>query len=201
MLGPIRQKASKRRQEALGWWSVVLLLALGIVQCTPTRKGWRPILEEISTGPLRAEIAKTAEQIGKAREHLKIEADADADADAAKADAELERAEESLRTVLVYYLPLIEARERAYNAYRAFYLDDKDRTASELDEIEKILVEMAGSGENLAHKLERPQGMVAAARSGVAGASEDAPARLEKIATELNNLVVKGELVLGPDEQ
>ncbi len=180
------------RKPLVGSLLGVLLLALATARCTPAPEGWKPVLEETSTTSLRTEAQMAAEHVGRAKDLMAV-----APGDAKK---ELEGAEEALRRLLLYYFPLVDARELSYNAYRHLYLGEKDRAAGELIEAEKILVEMAGGGEHLARALESPLAALAAARAALAGSSGDAPARLTELANELDGLVVKGRLVLHQGE-
>lgn len=171
---------------------VLLLLATllgGSGGCESRPEGWTPVLEETSTVFLETETARLLDHVGTARDRLAT--------DPAGAEAALEEAQSTLEGLRDYYLPLFQARERAYNAYRFLYLDDKARVLEELSAIEGILGEMADGvrGGGL-QELQTLGEALADARLAVeAGPEEGAPA-LETLARKLNQAALKGDLIL-----
>ncbi|MGW8264826.1 MAG: hypothetical protein ACWGSQ_00560 [Longimicrobiales bacterium] len=172
--------------------SVLLLLPalLGVSGgCDSRPEGWTPVLEETSTVFLETETARLLEHVQSARDRLAT--------DPAGAEAALEEAQSTLEELRDYYLPLFQARERAYNAYRSLYLADETRVFEELDEIEGILGAMAelAQGGRL-NEIQTLGEALSDARLAVeAGPSEGAPA-LETLARKLNQAALKGDLIL-----
>jgi hypothetical protein len=102
--------------------------------------------------------------------------------------------------LLRYYLPLLDARERSYNAYRHFYLGETDQTLRELDEIEALLLGVSELDDGrLLDEMQDPLEKVEDARAALRVGSGQAADDLEALATTLNFLVLKGELVLPGD--
>jgi hypothetical protein len=113
------------------------------------------------------------------------------------AEEALDSAVEELKCFSEYYLPLLDARERSYNAYRFCYLKEKKRATRELDRIEKTLVSMAEDGGKLLFReLEKPLEILVDARAAIAADPEDAPELLRELANKLNQMLLKMELVL-----
>lgn len=99
--------------------------------------------------------------------------------------------------VLSYYLPLIEARQGAYNAYRHFYLGKSDQTAAELDRVEAILMTIADAGhENLLREMREPLEDLEDAKAALDAEGGEAAEQLQALASRLNFLILKGGLVL-----
>lgn len=115
------------------------------------------------------------------------------------AERGLATAEAAILRLATYYLPLLEARELAYNAYRAHVLGDEKLSKAELDRIDGILMGVAeGLGEPVTEELQGPLEALVDARIALAGAPEQASDRLEALLERLNLILVKGELV-APD--
>lgn len=169
---------------------LLFLMGCGLMGCGAKPEGWTPVLQESSTPFLRTEVEKIEAQVAAARGDLPAEAEQTAKA-LAEADA-------SLRRLLTYYLPLLEARERAYNAYRHHVLGEKLRTAEELDQIEKILMAVANEEEGrLLEEMQEPLEKLQNARTALEANPDEAAKALQALGTRLNFLVLKGGLVLG----
>lgn len=165
---------------------------LALTACGARQPGWTPVLEQTSTEFLGVETGRTREHLEAARAVL--------GEDPAAADAELAAAERSLRRLEAYYLPLLEARERATNAYRYFELGETELTGRQLDLVEAILLRMAeGLGEPVTAELEPPLEIIADARAALTGAPEQVPGLLESLAVRLHEMALKGDLVLSPE--
>lgn len=157
--------------------------------CSQAPEGWTPVMEETSTAFLEEETERVLSHVRSAMEEI--------GADSPPASGELEHAAVALEHLLDYYLPLIHAREQAYNAYRLFYLGDEAGVGQILTEVEEILTTMAGKAEgqrlqeieSLAETLGRTR---MAAASGAEGERE----ALEVLARRLNQAALKGDLVL-----
>ena len=147
------------------------------------------MLEETSTAFLEAETQRVLERVRAAREGVMV--------DPAEAEGTLREAETSLEHLVAYYLPLLQARERAYNAYRSYFLGDEGRTAQELAKIEELLEGMAesASGGRL-QELQSLAEVLADARLAVESGPEEGRSALEALARALNQAALKGELIL-----
>lgn len=176
---------SLRQPVTAAWWLVPLLL----VGCGSAPDGWTPVMEETSTTFLRTETQAVASEISQAK--------ADLLADPEKAAKELAAAEDRLDHLLTYYLPLLEAREYAYNAYRHHILGDSAQTARELAHVESILIAVAESGHgHLLREMEEPLEALEDARVELRADGREAAKSLKYLATRLNFLLLKGGLVL-----
>lgn len=165
------------------------LAALAIVACSRAPESWTPVLEESSTTFLKTETEAVASRVRSARSHLPGNPEA--------ATADLDAAEDGLDHLLTYYLPLLEARERAYNAYRHFYLGKTEQTVRELGEVEAILIAVADAGHgHLLREMEEPLEKLADARAALEADTGEAEEALRALASRLNFLLLKGGLVL-----
>jgi hypothetical protein len=154
--------------------------------CQDRPEGWTPVLEETSTAFLESETARVLDRVRSAKEGLREDPPA--------AENTLREAETSLEHLVAYYLPLLQARERAYNAYRSFLLEGVDQ---ELGRIEGLLERMAvdASGGRL-QEIQSLGEVLADARLAVRSGPTNASRSLEALARALNQAAVKGELIL-----
>ena len=168
--------------------SLGLLLILSQA-CSDREGGWAPVLEETSTDFLTAEVGQALDRVEAVRSALPQDPET-----AAAAAAE---AEAALRRLSGYYLPVLEARERSYNAYRHHLMGEDERTLGELERVEEILLELGeGQGEFMVHELEHPLELVSDAKLAVAGTSDEADRLLEELSVELHDMLVKGGLIV-----
>lgn len=176
----------KNRKVLTG--SALLLCALAWA-CQDRPEGWTPVLEENSTAFLESETGRVLERVRAAREAMTV--------DPAEAEANLQEAESSLEHLIAYYLPLLQAREQAYNAYRSLLRLDERQALQDLAKIEHLLEGMAesASGGRL-HELQSLGEELADARLAVESGSEEGRSALEALARALNEAVVKGDLIL-----
>ncbi len=168
----------------------ILILVCGLGGCRAKKEGAAaPFLEETSTTFLATEAGDALTYLQDAKQQLP-----DHPADAAQS---LDRVEKSLSRLLGYYLPLLEARERAHNAYRFYNLGERDSAARELDLIEEKLLGVAKSqGETVALEIKEPLETLEGARVAMTGAPEEVPATLEALARRLNQMLEKGRIFL-----
>jgi hypothetical protein len=168
---------------------ILLLLHGGIWGCGERPEGWTPVLEETSTAFLESEVDRLSDRVGIALEQLNT--------DPAEAETALQEASAALEHLKDYYLPLFQARERAYNAYRSLYLGDRDRVMTELGRIDGILGTMAERAEG--GRLQEIQSLaetLADARVAVESGREEGAQGLETLARTLNQAALKGDLIL-----
>ena len=98
---------------------------------------------------------------------------------------------------MTYYLPVLDARERTYNAYRHYQLGKTRETERELDQVETILMKIAETGDgHLLRAMEEPLETLEDARAALHVDSEEATKALRTLAIRLNFLLVRGGLVL-----
>lgn len=165
------------------------LTLLALAGCNRAPAGWTPVLEETSTTSLRTETEDVASRVRLAQANLL--------ADPEKAAAELAKADDSLDHLLTYYLPVLDARERAYNAYRHYQLGKIKQTERELGEVETILMGIAESGDGrLLLAMEEPLESLEDAQAALGVDSKEATKALRALAIRLNFLLVRGRLVL-----
>ena len=174
------------RQLTLAGAALTLLALAG---CNRAPAGWTPVLEQTSTAFLKTETEEVASHVRLARAELPTKP--------AKAAAELAKAEDGLDHLLTYYLPVLDARERAYNAYRHYQLGRTQETNRELEEVETILMGIAETGHgHLLREMEQPLETLEDARAALDVDSDEATEALRTLAARLNFLLLRGGLVL-----
>jgi hypothetical protein len=176
-------------RHRMGFFSIILLFLGGVWGCEERPEGWTPVLEETSTSFLETEVDRLSDRVRIALDRL--------DSDPTTAKTVLEEASSSLEHLRDYYLPLFQARERAYNAYRSHYLDDRGRVTAELEKIEEILGAMAEKAQG--GRLLEVQALaetLADARVAVESGPEEGARALETLARTLNQAALKGDLIL-----
>ena len=153
-----------------------------------------PIQDEPLAAALRDVAGPALEDLRAARRSLES-----SPADPA-AEASLASADRRLSELVDYYLPLLDASERAYRAFRFYYIDPP-RVGPELARVEELLDEVARArGYPVEAELEEPLALVAASRAAMESSSPKAEEHLRDLARRLSFLIVKGELVLRPTE-
>ena len=157
--------------------------------CTERPEDWSPVLEETSTAFLETETERIQEDVMRALDQLH--------SDPARAEAALRQATRSLDYMKNFYLPLFQARERAYNAYRFLRLGEHLRVVGELKTIESTLTSMVQGAEGAPLlELQALAEAVTDARVAVEAGPDEGGAALEKLARKLNQAVLKGDLIL-----
>ena len=168
--------------------SAALALSGSVPACTDSPEGWTPVLEETSTSFLSTETERALERVRDALSAM--------EADPAAAEASLRDAERALVHLQSFYLPLLGAREQAYNAYRHLFLGEPERVVEELEGIEETLAAMAGTAEeNLLTELESLAGVVADARMAAMASRDEAAPKLLELARRLDMALVKGDVI------
>lgn len=178
--------AGRRRRAACYLSGLVALLSLA---CQQPPVGWTPLLEQTSTRFLEAETESALESLENAEKSLTQ--------DPVSSRDHLEEARLSLLRLRDYYLPLLRAREGAYNAYRWYHLGETDRVLSELASIESLVLELDQRRDApLSRELESVLEDLVQAKSAVTADRADAPELIEKLGSHLNMLELKGGLAL-----
>jgi hypothetical protein len=172
------------------FYLVMLLGLTGVVcSCDRTPKGWTPVFEETSTVFLETETGRISDQVAAALIHLR--------SDPGRAERALSDAKASLEHQRVYYLPLFQARERAYNALRYLYQADEEKVLEELGLIQETFEGMAdGLGGGALLELESLAEQAAKARVAALADLEECAPSLESLARRLNLAILKGELII-----
>jgi hypothetical protein len=170
---------------------VAVLLAL--VGCDRETTDWTPVMEETSTVFLRDQVDKSLEMLEALRARLSVCPDADAREDAAR-----------LKTALLhlrhYYLPMVEAREEAYNAYRLYHLKRRSEVGHHLDSARQILEAVASHGGGpMVSEMGRLTGQVLQVGEAVRLGSREAVPRFQQLISSLNLKAMKGDLILNSD--
>lgn len=141
-----------------------------------------------SVGSLRTEIDRALREVEEARAGLGRES--------VKAGQALDAAAESLHRIAGYYVPVLQARDGAYNAYRLFRLNDKGGAVKEIDVAANLLVKTAGTGgASLSKTIQEPLEALGEAKLAVTGNRADAGPTLQRAVYLLNEMIVKGGLV------
>jgi len=157
--------------------------------CSERPDDWSPVLEETSTTFLETETERVLNDVTSALEQLQTHPD--------QAEAALQQAVRSLEAINDFYLPLFQAREKAYNAFRYLRLGDHDQVARELETIETTITSMVqkAEGGTLA-ELQTLAEAVADARVAVEAGTDQGAAAVEELGRKLNQAVLKGDLIL-----
>ena len=167
----------------------LFVVLVGLGGCRQSHEGWEPPVEETSTRFLQQEAEEALRLVDAAYSDLA--------GTEGPAKGRLSEAADALRRLTVYYLPLLEARERVYNAHRFFYYGESARADAEIKTVEQILdgvVELGGA--RLLRVLSPAIDLVGEAQAAIHGAPEEVPQLLRDLAIKLNLATLKGELEL-----
>jgi hypothetical protein len=169
--------------------ATLLLFAAG---CTQPHPGWEPPLEETSTRFLQTEVEEALLFVRGARTDFPGEPE--------QVERQLDGATRALERLSRYYLPLLEARERTYDAHRFLYQGEIHRAATEIESVEEILDRVAGTGgTKLQTAMKEPLDLVSEARAAVMAKSEEASDLLRSLAIKLNFMTQRSRLELPED--
>jgi len=157
--------------------------------CQPVKQRFPPLTRDPSVGFLRAEVDTASAALAAALEGLPPKA--------GQSQAAIERAEQTLGRLSGYYLPVFEARQRAYNAYELASVDRMQAARSELDAVEKILLAVAqAESDHIARELQEPLDLLEEARLALASDSGTGE-HLAALAEYLSLMLLKGRLASG----
>jgi hypothetical protein len=167
----------------------LLLVAGG---CNQPHPGWEPPLEETSTRFLQARVEEALQLVRGAR--------GDVRSDPGEVEQQLDGALRTLEQMSKYYLPLLEARERTYDAHRFLYYGETLRARTEIEAVEEILDRVAETGgPALEPVMKEPLDLVSEAKAALLATSDNAPDLIKSLAITLNFMALKGALEL-PDD-
>lgn len=171
------------------WVGVTALVALcGLGGCRKEPEGWIPVLEQTSTDFLQNHTGRALDEVRQARRLLPAEPD--------RAIEALDQADVVLEELLGFYLPIFEARELTYNAYRELYLGRRAESERALGDVEGILHQVAKRDSRYYRAVEGPLEHAEKAKLSLEAGSAEARETLNALANELNFIVLKGDLVL-----
>lgn len=167
----------------------LLLVSWG---CKQPHPGWEPPLEETSTRFLGVQVEKALECVHRAERDVRSNPE--------QAGERLADAVRALERISRYYLPLLEARERAYDAHRFLYYGERYRARTELEAVENTLDSVAETGgAALQPALKKPLDLVSEAKAAVIAGTDTAPDLIKSLAIKLNLMALKGGLELPRD--
>jgi len=176
-------------------FSAAVLAALSVSASMSLASCERPraagaIVEEPTAAALRDVSASALEKVRSAVQAV------DAGAPAGEGLEKLREAETTLRKMTEYYVPLLDAHERSYRAYRLYY-GDPSRVESELERIETILHDLVRNrGSEVEGPVDEALGLVEDVRSSMEAHSPAAAGHLDELARKLSFMLLKGELIL-----
>lgn len=177
------------RSSIARWSKLTLVVLLVTTACDQPDVNWQPILERSASQAMRSEIERAASTVESAVEIV--------DSNPDEAALLLKTADRSLRHLLDYYLPLLEAREYSYNALLFFNLGQLDRVDEELDRAESRLIDIARLDQGrLLEEVEPPLEDLEDARAALRANSEATHELMQNLTNHLNNMVVKGGLIV-----
>ncbi|MGD2070936.1 MAG: hypothetical protein PVI57_19860 [Gemmatimonadota bacterium] len=169
--------------------SILLVPLLFAGGCRPSPPDWIPVLEETSTSFLETGLARNLERVTAARDVVRT--------DPVGAEEMLAEAERDLRSLREVYVPLLEARNLAYNAYRFHHLGRDDEAVAALETIQRTVLSLSDGAEgSLLAELERVEELVAHARIETGAGSTGAEVSLRRLADALAHFVAKADLFL-----
>lgn len=157
--------------------------------CAQPNVDWQSVLERSASHALTVEVESAASAVEAA---LPI-----VDSSPTEAAELLREADSSLRHLLDFYLPLMEAREHSYNALLFFNLGKLDRAEEDLDYAESRLESVARVDHGkLLREMEPPLEILEDARAAIRADPLVAQVLLERLTNRLNNMLVKGGLIV-----
>jgi hypothetical protein len=169
--------------------ALLTVLAAGLA-CESIETPAPAVVVDPETPFLDSEVERALTSLREAREAVSR--------DDTQARKQLDEAEAALIRLQSYYLPLLEARQRASNARQLAVHGDLRRAEDELGLVEATLLDLARTGGgDMSRQVAEPLDLIEGARLALTQASPDAPARLADLTERLELLLLKGDLVLG----
>ncbi len=179
---------TRRRGTARLVVRVALVALAGLSgACHEEPPGWSPVWTDSSVRVLQERVEATLEELERAR------------AESATAPEALEGVQGHLEVLLDYHLPLLEARERAANAYRYHLLGRPRERAGELDAVRRLLEGIGTGRPRVARELEQPLETLLHLGTLLAGEGSnerEIRARFERLLDEIHALELKAYLAL-----
>jgi hypothetical protein len=167
----------------------ILLVSSG---CEQPHRGWEPPLENTSTRFLQDQAEEALRFVRTAQD--------DARSSPGQVGATLDGAVRALERISRFYLPLLEARERAYDAHRFLYFGETHRARTEIEAVEEMLDEVAqAGGPALQPVMKDVLDLVSETKAAVIATSSNAPDLIRSLVIKLNQMALRGALEL-PDD-
>ncbi len=167
-----------------------LATSLSLATCERHQPGEAPIVEEPTASAVRDVSASALEKVRSAIQAV------DDGAPKSEVLEKLRTSEATLLKMTEYYVPLLDAHERAYRAYRLYY-GDPSRVESELERIETILHGVVRDrGGEVEGPVDEALGLVEDVRSSMEANSPAAAQHLDELARKLSFMLLKAELIL-----
>jgi hypothetical protein len=168
---------------------ILAIVAVAVAACQSTDQRFPLLARDPSVGPLRSEVESALAALAEARGALRP--------DVAKSDAAIGRAQQTLRDLADFYLPLLETRQRACYAYELASAGRSSAARSELDAVEAILLEMAKvEAGPVVRGLEEPLDLLEEARLALAAGASGSAEPIAALANRLSLMLDKGRLVV-----
>ena len=168
---------------------ILLAMATGLVACQSVEPPGPAVVTNPTLSFLNAEVDRALHALHEARGRLTSEDP--------RASEALGEAEEALVRMHAYYLPVLEARQRATNAHQLAVRGELTKANDELEHIETILLGVARNGqEEMGREIEEPLDLVEEARVALGRGSPEAGPHLEELAERLELMLLKGDLIL-----
>lgn len=155
--------------------------------CHEEPPAWSPVWTDSSVHVLEDRLAAALDEVDRARR------------EPSEAPEALERARGHLEVLLVYHLPLLEAREHAANAYRYHLLGRPEKRAEELDAARTLLAGIGDGRPRVAPELEQPLETLLHLGTLLDGEGSGERAirdRFERLLDEIHALELKAHLAL-----
>jgi hypothetical protein len=169
--------------------SALLTILAGALACQSIETPAAAVVVDPEVPFLESEVGRALTALGEAREALP--------GGATQAGAHLDEAEAALLRLQRYYLPLLEARQRASNARQLAVHGELRRAEEQLGFIETTLLDLARTGGgDMSRQAAEPLDLLEDARLALTQSSPEAPDRLADLTERLELLLLKGDLVL-----
>ncbi len=181
----------KATTESIAALTAIAFLIAGLNACGPEHEAWEPLPEQISTRPLEEEARRALEHVRQAKSMIESSPDG--------AATEIAAAETALTHLSSYYLPLLEARAEAYNAYFNARAGEKELALEELSSAERILLRVADQTPHAAGLMKQTAEKLAEARVALAGGEVETQELLAELASLLNQAILKGPIEFGAE--
>jgi hypothetical protein len=182
---------------------ICALLALSACRDGAVQQGiWKPVLEDTDFSHLRTTGERLQVSLVTLRSNL-------AKGQVSEARRSLEGAEEKVRILMYYDIPITEVRQLIYDAGRLQALNRYDETLENLHRADQLLGDIGAHGNlSLQHALQVPRVMIEKLRETleqqrqttstkyVAELSDAVTGQFSELGHKVNMMAIKGDLVL-----
>ena len=172
----------------------VSMLFLCLFACGQKGPDWIPVMEQTSTIFLDDQADKALRSLKNVESHLSPDAKVDVQKD-------IDDLHLTLAHLKYYYLPMLRAREHAYNAYRLYYLKRQDEVKKHLLEIKVLLEEIARRGdETLKGEMEELIDQAFSVEEALRLRPHQTQERFQTLLVKLNLKALRGDLFLDGED-